>query len=246
MFNRFAVISDIHANKEALESVLADIASQNIQQIICLGDIVGYASSVRASLKIIRDLGCPTVLGNHDEAAIDGLPPADFNEAAKAGVDFAAARLKPQEVEWLRSLPRKLEIDSITFAHASLADPGRWHYVLDNEDARVHFRAQVTMLAFCGHSHRPGIWWQEPRTKRIGCCIGIGTRPIPHHGKVLVDVGSVGQPRDSDPHACYAIYDAEAQTIEFRRISYDVERVQKKIRRAKLPKFTAQRLALGR
>jgi diadenosine tetraphosphatase ApaH/serine/threonine PP2A family protein phosphatase len=246
MLNRLAVISDIHANKEALERVLADVANQGIQQIICLGDIVGYASSVRSTLKIIRDFGCPTVLGNHDEAAINGSPPADFNEAAKAGVDFAAARLKPQDVEWLRSLPLSLEIGGVTFAHASLANPGAWHYVLNNEDARVHFRSQSTPLAFCGHSHRPGIWWQEPRTKRIGCCPGVGTRSIPQHGKVLVDVGSVGQPRDSDPHACYAIYDTTAQTIEFRRIAYDVERVQKNIRRAKLPKFTAQRLALGR
>ena len=246
MSDPIAVISDIHSNKEALEAVLRDISAQGIRDVVCLGDVVGYASGARAVVKLVRDMQCPTLLGNHDEAVVDGLLPEEFNEAAKAGVDFAAARLKPDEVEWLRSLPRTLERDGMTFVHASLAQPGFWHYVIDSEDARAHFRKQSTHLAFCGHTHRPAVWWQEPHGARIGCCHGDGTRAIPRLGKVLVDVGSVGQPRDADPRACYAIYDANEETVEFRRIAYDIKRVQKKIRRAKLPRFSAQRLALGR
>jgi len=246
MDGKIAVMSDLHSNKEALDAVLADIRSVGIGRVICLGDLVGYASGVRSTLNAVRDLECPVVMGNHDFAVVSGSIPEEFNDTARAGVRFAMDRLKPDELDWLRQLPPKVEMDGVTFLHASLADPREWNYVIDPEDALAHFHRQPARLAFCGHTHRPAMWWLDPRTDRVGHRHGEGRLELPRTGKVLVDVGSVGQPRDTDPRACYVIYHESGETVEFRRVEYDIKRTKRKILRAKLPRFSAQRLSLGR
>ena len=241
-----AVISDIHSNFEALTAVLADIKSQEISQIVCLGDIVGYASGVRACLRAIQELGCPVVQGNHDEAACLPEPPMDFNDTARAGVAFAAERLTESDCAWLSSLPLRLDLEGVSFTHASLAVPFWWEYVLSVDGAARHFAGQPARLAFCGHTHKPMVWLQEVPRARISLSKGEGTIALPKTGKILVNVGSVGQPRDGDNRACYAIYRPDADTIEFRRVPYDIKRTKKRILRAGLPRFTALRLFLGR
>ena len=241
-----AVISDIHSNLEALEAVLEDIKAQGITEIICLGDIVGYASEVSACLLRIRELGCPVVMGNHDEAACLAYPPNDFNEMAQAGAVFSAHCLTETERLWLTSLPRNIEMKGASFTHASLEGPLEWHYVLSREDARRHFAHQSTHLAFCGHTHAPMHWFQASPSGRVVEYAGKGEMRIPLNGKVLINVGSVGQPRDGDNRACYVIYRPSHGSVEFRRIAYDIARTKKKILRAGLPRFTAQRLSLGR
>ena len=121
MQNAIAVISDIHSNFEALTAVLDDVRSQEISQIVCLGDIVGYASSVQSCMRAVRELGCPVLMGNHDEAACLPSPPEDFNDTATAGVVFAAARLSESDRAWITALPRNLEIAGVVFTHASQA-----------------------------------------------------------------------------------------------------------------------------
>jgi diadenosine tetraphosphatase ApaH/serine/threonine PP2A family protein phosphatase len=246
MQNAIAVISDIHSNFEALTAVLDDIRSHEVTQIVCLGDIVGYASGVRSCLRVVRDLECPVILGNHDEAACLPAPPEDFNDTATAGVVFAAARLSESEREWIASLPRNLEIEEVDFTHASLASSFGWPYIISPEDARQHFHNQASHLAFCGHTHKPMIWWQESPGGQVTQRIGKDVMPLPPSGKVLVNVGAVGQPRDGDTRACYLIYRPEQKTVEFRRVEYDIKRTKRKIIRAGLPRFTAQRLSLGR
>ena len=246
MQNAIAVISDIHSNFEALAAVLDDVRSLEVSQVVCLGDIVGYASSVQACMRAVRELGCPVLLGNHDEAACLPAPPPDFNDTATAGIVFAAARLNELDRAWIAALPRTLAIEGVVFTHASLASSFGWPYIISPEDARRHFSAQSSHIAFCGHTHKPMVWWQESPAGQVTQRTGKETMPLPPGGKVLVNVGAVGQPRDGDPRACYVIYRPEQATVEFRRIEYDIKRAKRKIIRAGLPRFTAQRLSLGR
>ncbi|MEI6279680.1 MAG: metallophosphoesterase family protein [Verrucomicrobiae bacterium] len=246
MQNAIAVISDIHSNFEALTAVLDDVRSQEVQQVVCLGDIVGYASSVQSCMRAVREIGCPVLLGNHDEAACMPAPPPDFNDTATAGVVFAAARLSESDRAWITSLPRNLEIEEAVFTHATLATSFGWPYIISPENAGRHFANQTTHLAFCGHTHKPMIWWQEAPGGQVTQRTGKEIMPLPPGGKVLVNVGAVGQPRDGDIRACYVIYRPEQNTVEFRRVEYDIKRTKRKIIRAGLPCFTAQRLSLGR
>ncbi len=246
MQNALAIMSDIHSNYEALTAVLDDIRSQEISQIVCLGDTVGYASGVRSCLRAVRGLGCPVLLGNHDEAACLPSPPKDLNETATAGILYSSARLSKIDIAWLQSLPRSLIIEGSTFTHASLEDESDWPYILTSEDAHYHFVNQSTPLAFCGHTHEPMAWWQESTGTECLQQAGIDGISLPAKGKVLINVGSVGQPRDGEPRACYVIYRPVQHTAEFRRVEYDIKKTMRKILRAKLPKFTAQRLSLGR
>ena len=160
MHKAIAVISDIHSNLEALEAVLADLKSQEVSEIVCLGDIVGYASGVKSCMRVVQELDCPVVMGNHDEAACLPSPPDDFNEAARFGAQFSARRLTAMDRSWLSTLPRNVEIDGVLFTHASLESPSLWNYILSRDDARRHFAHQTTHLAFCGHTHTPVMWFQ--------------------------------------------------------------------------------------
>jgi len=246
MQNSIAVISDIHSNFEALTAVLDDVKAQEVRKIVCLGDIVGYASSVKACMQAIRELGCPVLPGNHDEATCLPEPPEELNDTATAGIVFAAARLSESDRAWIKSLPRNLAIEGAVFTHSSLVSSIGWPYIISAEDARRHFLNQPSHLAFCGHTHKPMLWWQESPGGQVTQRTGKDIMPLPPDGKVLVNVGAVGQPRDGDSRACYALYRPEQNTVEFRRVAYDIKRTKRKIIRAGLPRFTAQRLSLGR
>jgi diadenosine tetraphosphatase ApaH/serine/threonine PP2A family protein phosphatase len=246
MHNTIAVLSDIHSNIEALTVVLADLKAQRVSRIVCLGDVVGYASSIRPCLRLVRELGCPVLLGNHDEAACLRAVPEEFNDTATAGVLFAADRLSESNRAWIQSWPRILEREGAVFTHASLEESAGWPYVISTGDARRHFANQTLHLAFCGHTHKPTLWWEEFRNGPISQRTGKGVMPLPPGGKVLVNVGAVGQPRDGDARACYVIHRPDQNTVEFRRLDYDITRTKRKILRARLPRFTAQRLSLGR
>jgi len=241
-----AVISDIHSNFEALNAVIADIRDLGVDRIICLGDVVGYASGARMCLRAIQELECPCILGNHDEAvARDSTLLADMNDTAVAGILYARQRLNFDEKTFLASLPGDLVMDGRQFTHASLAHPPSWPYISGTDDARLHFAQQSSRLSFCGHTHRPMVWAQND-AGRITGKKGRAVIALGRTGKVLVNVGAVGQPRDGDSRACYVIYRPDQDTVEFRRLAYDIKRTKRKIRRAGLPRFTAQRLSLGR
>jgi diadenosine tetraphosphatase ApaH/serine/threonine PP2A family protein phosphatase len=246
MENSIAVISDIHSNFEALTAVLDDVKTQEVRQIVCMGDIVGYASSVKACMQVIRELGCPVLLGNHDEAACLPEPPEELNDTATAGIVFASARLSESDRAWIKSFPRNLAIEGVVFTHSSLASSFGWPYIITPDDALRHFLNQPSHLVFCGHTHKPMFWWQKAPGGQVTQRTGKEIMPLPPSGKVLVNVGAVGQPRDGDSRACYVLYRPDQATVEFRRIAYDIKRTKRKIIRAGLPRFTAQRLSLGR
>jgi diadenosine tetraphosphatase ApaH/serine/threonine PP2A family protein phosphatase len=247
MQKSLAVISDIHANFEALSAVISDFQAQGVTEAVCLGDIVGYASGVNSCVRKIRKMDFPALLGNHDAAACFGDIPEEFNDTATAGAIYAARQLSAENKYWLLALPRVLTRKGITFVHASLADDVRWPYIVADKDAAWHFAAQETRIAFCGHTHKPLIWTENSPVDVLRTQPSFNEpMQIPDACKVLINVGSVGQPRDGDARACYVIYSPQQNSLEFRRVPYNFKTTRRKILRAKLPLFSAQRLALGR
>ena len=240
-----AVFGDLHSNLEAFQAVLADMASIGVNRYVCLGDIVGYGANPRQCLELVRSLGCPVVKGNHDafvaaDADVDGI-----NEAAQRGIEFSRRKLSAEQREYLGDLPFDFAEANCEFVHASLDSPEQWWYLQSERDVRFHFNFQVHPVAFCGHTHVPQVWHCSDDGP-ITALRAKGQIELPGDGKVLINVGSVGQPRDLCPDACYVVFRPASREVEFRRVAYDVQKARRKILRAKLPRFSAQRLSLGR
>lgn len=244
----FAVFSDVHSNLEAFEAVLGDMAERGVTPVACLGDTVGYGPSPRECLLKSQQLqqeGCILLRGNHDEAVARPARLRQMNEVARNGAQHSIEKLTAAQIEFLSELPLSESIADCTFVHASLHEPGRWHYILDEEDLLDHFEAQTTRAAFCGHTHTPMVYLFNEKDDEINIVEGVGRVRIPASAKFLVNVGSVGQPRDLSPDACYVVCDKAMRTIEFRRVPYDVARTRRKVARANLHEFIGLRLLLG-
>jgi diadenosine tetraphosphatase ApaH/serine/threonine PP2A family protein phosphatase len=241
---KIAIFSDVHSNLPALEAVLTDIKRQGVSMQVCLGDIVGYNAEPAVCVERVRRACDYVIQGNHDKASAVDLDIADFSSIAQAGIKYSRAHLSAQHKQYLRDLPLLKTTDRWTYVHASLAEPSEWYYIDSPREALLHFRAQQTPVAFCGHTHRPLVWLRD----KSGEVAAERPRPVValnRPAKYLINVGSVGQNRDRDPRACYTIFDTDKNSIEFRRISYDVRATQKKILAAGLPKVLAWRLELG-
>jgi len=239
---KFAIFGDIHGNLEALQSVLADAQDQDCTHHICLGDIVGYGADPVACLEKVQELGCPTVKGNHDEGASNQSLLEDLNPLAQRALLWTREQLSQEQREWLADLKLIRQVRDFTIVHATLDSPGSWTYVTNRFDAMASFSYQFTQLCFYGHTHSPRIFERDDTVRGargMEVAIQRGT-------KYFINVGSVGQPRDGDWHAAYAIYDIAAQTVKIRRVDYDIETAQKKILDAGLPSLLAERLSLGR
>ncbi len=241
---RIAIFSDVHSNLEALDAVLEDMADQKITRRVCLGDVVGYGPDPVACLLRVRALSCLKILlGNHDyESARDG-DLEHFRDVAQAGVFYSRSQLSPEQKIFIRNLPLVWSDGDYTVVHATLADPASWDYIMDTYDAEYHFNFQETRLCFCGHTHVPKIFEKGDEIREYPVKNTFKFKPGMSY---LVNVGAVGQPRDLNKKACYAIYDPVANTVEHRRCNYDLKRTKDKILKAGLPEFLAQRLALGR
>ncbi len=239
-----AVISDIHANLEALDAVLDDMMTLGVTRTICLGDIVGYGPDPADCLRTVRELGCAVVRGNHDQSVFDESAMAQLNDYARAGILHARSGLGEEERGFLASLPMRIEDSGILYVHGSVHDGNPWEYVLTPEDylhQLLDCAAGVVMLA---HTHRPAIF----RLNRGGFreLEPEGRHPLEAEARYVVNAGSVGQPRNHRPHACYVVHRPDEPSIEFRYVRYDHHATARKIRAAGLPKFLGQRLALGR
>ena len=240
-----AILSDIHSNLDALEAVTAELDAAGIDNVVCLGDVVGYAAYPEECINRVRQRGWHTVLGNHDDALDKPLAKALMNDVANAGLRLAEKQVSSGNREWLDLLPMKLSRTHAVFTHASLDSPEEWPYLIDEESALLHFLAQRIPLCFVGHTHRPMVINWHGKSKLDVLIPTQEQIPLPRSGKTTVNVGSVGQPRDGDPRACYVLYFPHTHHVEFRRIPYDVKAAQKAIRQAVLPSFAARRLAQG-
>lgn len=239
---RFAVLSDIHGNLEALEAVLADARAQHCTHFICLGDIVGYNANPSECVQLIQGLECPVVKGNHDEQASIDDSTENFNELAEEAIGWTREHLSREEKRWLAELRLTRQVRDFTIVHANLDAPHQWGYVSNDLDAIASFTYQHTALCFYGHTHWPTAFVRDAGVHQLATA-EIAVLP---GKKFFINVGSVGQPRDRDWRAAYCIYDCVQQVVALRRVEYDLGSTQRKIRDAGLPARLADRLAQGR
>ena len=242
---RIAILADIHSNLEALSAVLADATEHvAVDEVWCLGDTVGYGPDPDACLDTVLSMNHVLVAGNHDLAAVGKISLSDFNPYAAAACRWTTTQLSQEHTEHLASLPLRVEQTSFTLVHGSPRDPV-WEYVVSLDVAQACFDHFTTAYCVVGHSHIPFICRQG---ERIAALIEapLGS-PVPlGQERLIVNPGSVGQPRDGDPRASYAIYVTEENSLEFRRVPYDLVATQKKMRLAGLPENMAERLKYGR
>jgi len=243
--NAFAVFSDIHSNFQALEAMLADLRALRVSRTICLGDIVGYAAQPRECLEIVRTMECPVLKGNHDSAVTEPRDYGSMRELARTGLDYSRKQLSPSHRNYLNNLPLTLAVDDCQFVHASLHWPEYWTYLTRFEDIRDHFAAQTHPICFCGHTHIQGVWQLKDNDELVPLG-GDGRVKLPSDGKCLINVGSVGQPRDKQPMACYALFEPGERVVEFRRMHYDIATAKRRVFDAGLPELIGSRLELGR
>ena len=239
---RIAILSDLHANLEATEAVLADANECGCTDFICLGDVVGYNANPHECVEIVQKLECPVVKGNHDEQASLEESSRDFNPLAEMAINWTREQLTDSDKQWLRDLPLSREVRDFTIVHATLDSPGQWGYVFNTLDAAASFPSQKTTLCFFGHTHVAGAFVRDDNIKRVK----VDELTIEPAKKYFINTGSVGQPRDGDWRAAYCIYHLDKNVVEQRRVKYDVERAMEKIIKAGLPRLLAERLKLGR
>lgn len=231
---RIAIISDIHSNLEALEKTLEIIKDQGVQDIICLGDIIGYGANPNECLSLVK-LNCSYVLlGNHDEAVFQLSNTYQFNKNAQSAIIWTSRQLNTDSIEYIKTLPVSLIYQDAFFTHASPYKPREWHYILTPEDALANQSFFSQDICFIGHSHVPAIY-----------CDGKQVSQIEKGKKYIINVGSVGQPRDYDNRLCFGLYDTDNFSFQHVRAEYDVKTAMEKIFKAGLPKFLAERLAVG-
>jgi len=240
---KYAIFSDIHGNLEAFEAVLMAIDKENPAAYFCVGDIVGYGANPVECIEKVQKLNPTIVCGNHDWAAVELTDVEYFNSVAKKAVLWTRDNLGDEDVEYLKSLKLTYTDTDITLVHGTLDYPEGFSYVLDGYAATKTMALMRTQVCFIGHSHVAGTFYDN---KGITGYSESGKIEIRPGNKYLVNVGSVGQPRDGDPRASYCIYDNEKDTIEIKRISYDVAKAQQKILKAGLPRVLAARLDEGK
>ncbi len=240
---RIAVLSDIHANLVALEAVRADLPT--VDQVWTLGDIVGYGPRPNEVIAVLQALGARSVLGNHDGAAIGAVDPSDFNPDARAAITWTAQVVDENARAYIAALPEVRRDGELTAVHGSPRDP-IWEYIISPQIARPNFGAFDTRFCLFGHTHLPVVYaaddGQSVRTTAgtPGSTVALGT------GRALINPGSVGQPRDGDPMAAYLVLDLDAETVDFRRVRYDIAATQRQMLDVGLPPRLAERLAYGR
>lgn len=232
--SKVGIISDIHSNAEALEAILGAAHAAGVHEIHCLGDIVGYGASPVECVEMVRTTCAAVVRGNHDEAVadrrgLDVLPPGGADAAR-----HNRALLSEDQLSYLSGLPLRIEVDGMTLVHATPDRPNRWRRLKSFNDVRAQFEAFATDVCFIGHSHVPGLV-----AERIGVMrMRPGTR-------FIVNVGSVGRPRDHDPRACLGIFDPDDFTYELRRIPYHYDAAARKMADAGLARHLADQLVRG-
>lgn len=240
---RYALISDIHSNLEAFEAVLEALSKEHVDRYLCLGDVVGYGADPKACIKLLRSISPEvTVAGNHDWAVVGLTDTSYFNEVAREAVEWTRGVIGEDEREFLKALPVTYEKERFTLVHGTLEEPAEFNYILNGYDALRTMKLSKTGACFVGHSHVAEAFYTD------GEHVAHTTLPelrMEKGRKYVVNAGSAGQPRDSDPRAAFVIYDDEDGSVYTRRVPYDIKTAQDKIVKAGLPPWLAYRLAKG-
>ena len=240
---KILLISDIHSNITALNAVLEDAGT--VDAVWCLGDLVGYGPEPDACIARVRELpNLLCIMGNHD-AAVTGLRNIDkFNDEAEQAILVTRSIIKPESVDYLKTLPETIETETALLAHGSPRNP-IWEYILDSLTAKMALAFIQKDIGFVGHTHLPVCFTHEVKSDKMTKKLMKPDEKIHIHDQMILNPGSVGQPRDHDPRASYGIYDPEAKTWQILRVEYDIPSVQKRIIEAGMPEKHALRLAEG-
>ncbi|KAB2881391.1 metallophosphoesterase family protein [bacterium] len=235
---RIAVISDIHANLEALTKALNVIDDQKPDEIICLGDVVGYGPDPDQCIDIVRKRSNIILMGNHDYAVTHTEATENFNPIAKEAVLWTREQISEDNLNFLSLLPYTHKLNDIYFVHSTPQEPEEWHYVFTWNDAMTQFDHFEEKVCFIGHSHVPQIYYHDTSTTM--------SFSLSKETKYLINVGSIGQPRDGNPRLSFGIFDTNKWYYQPYRSEYDTEATAQKIRERGLPPFLADRLIKGR
>lgn len=242
---KYGILGDIHGNLSALTAVLGRLASAGVDQLVSVGDVVGYGAAPRECIALLREAGAIVVMGNHDAACIDRLDTLYFNPYAQAAVEWTRSVLQREDREWLDSLPLVEHLEHCSVAHGTLFEPEMFDYIQSPRDADPSLDIMPLPVCFVGHTHVPVtlLRLRDDPTRTAYTMDSEIDLEIAH--RALVNVGSIGQPRDEDPRAAYALFDSTTSRVSIRRVEYDIELEARRIRDAGLPTVLADRLYLG-
>jgi len=244
---KYAIISDVHANWEALQAVWESLLKEQVDRVIFLGDMVGYGPDPNQVIEYLTEHVDISLAGNHDWAALGRTSIDYFNPHAKAAILWTQGVLSQENRTILAELPLQHaeREESLLFVHATPYEPDQWHYIFTLEDALINFSAFEERICFVGHSHYP-LFIESYRDNRVAILSNKGVLEIREENRYIINVGSVGQPRDGDPRACYLIYDSRARIIELKRVVYPITRTQEKMQAKGLSEYLIKRLGIGR
>ncbi|MEE9259406.1 MAG: metallophosphoesterase family protein [Nitrospinaceae bacterium] len=241
---KYIIFSDVHSNLESLNAFSRIAETIDHDKKVCLGDSVGYGADPNPCVEWIRDHADLVLAGNHDYAALELTDTTYFNSYAFESCLWTQEELTEENKRFLASLPVEKEEDGVYWVHSSPFEPREWHYVRSLSDGEENFACFDQPLCFLGHSHLPLIIEKNPEGEI--CCYMAQKMELEDGYRYIINVGSLGQPRDGDPNPCFVIYDSEAKIVEFRRFSYDFSLTQQKILENDLPEPLALRLSYGR
>lgn len=240
---KYAILSDVHSNLESLETALGKLEAD--ETLVSLGDVVGYGPNPNECVGLLQARVTHAVLGNHDLAALDNFGVERFNSIARTAIAWTQKQLDAANRQWLDALPYELRFPNFLLVHG--APVHYFEYILDKETAAAAFKRTDARLIFIGHTHIAEYWDCDEEG-------AIGHKHMQHGGELtledgkryIIDVGSVGQPRDLNPEASFVRYDSESNRVQWIRYAYPIDEVGRKMREAGLPEYLAERLTLGR
>lgn len=241
---RYGIFADIHSNLEALDAVIEAYKNESIDKYLCVGDVVGYAVNPKECIEKIKAIAMVTVAGNHDWASVNLFSVEYFNPPASEAIFWTRQNLDDSGRHFLESLKLIYKNEDLTLVHGTLDNPGDFNYMTNGYIAEETFRILETNICFIGHSHVPGVFIKSPAGRIV--YRQEDAVDIEIENTYIVNVGSVGQPRDGNPEATYCIYDTDKKEVCIRRVRYDMLTTRKKIITAGLPSFLGDRLLLGR
>ena len=240
----YGICSDIHSNATAFKAVLESMRDNGVERKVWLGDIVGYGVDTDECVDLVRENMDFCLIGNHDSVAVKNESSEGFNPYAKQAIEWTQKHLSKDSIAYIRSLPYIFEENDICFVHASPLSPADWVYVTDLEDALNAFDHFSERYCFVGHTHSPVIIASRPLA--IPKILDEYEYVIANTERLLVNVGSVGQPRDRDPRACWCLLDTETKCVRLIRVDYDIRETQNRMKKQGMPSFLIDRLSVGR
>ena len=242
---KYGILGDIHSNLCALEAVLERLEGEGVERILSVGDIVGYGARPKECMDLVRTSGVIVVKGNHDAACVGELDLRYFNAHARTAIEWTHAVLGAEEHAWLAALPYTVDLEECCVGHGTYYRPELFDYIQSTSDADPSLDAMSKLVCFVGHTHVPVALLRLEEDPNHTAYTLDTEIDLSETRRALINVGSVGQPRDEDPRAAYAVYDSEARRAWIKRVGYDIEREAGRIREAGLPRILAERLFLG-